>query len=133
MNEYNLASQINAYRPHLLRYVNSIIKLKKTQDKAVEIWGKKPGVNDPFLMARIAEAILIFRSCSTEVNISSLACHLNIGRTRLYRVLKTYELNGLYVLKKNNNQTYIYGTEQTIKDSIIYYEYVVNIVDEGEF
>jgi hypothetical protein len=128
MNEYSSKSQINAFEPHLQRYVRSIIKLKKTQDKAVEIWGGRPGINDPFLMAKIAEAILIFRSSDTEVNISSLAFHLDIGRTRLYRVLKNYESSGLYVLKKNNNQTYIYGTAQTIKDSIVYYEYVSSMV-----
>jgi len=128
MDEYTLKSQINAYAPHLKRYVKGVIKLKKVQDKATEIWGEHPGVNDPILMARIAEAILIFRSSKTEVNISSLAVHLNIGRTRLYRVLKVYEANGLYVLKKNNNQTYIYSTEQTIKDSIIYYEYISYII-----
>ena len=100
MNEYTLRSQVNAYGPHLQQYVNNIIKLKKTQDKAVAIWGGRPGVNDPFLMARIAEAMLIFSSSGNEINISSLACHLNIGRTRLYRVLKILETNGLYVLKK---------------------------------
>ncbi len=130
MNEYNLKSQINAYAPHLKRYVKGVLKLKKTQDKAIEIWGEHPGVSDPILMARIAEAILIFRNSSIEVNISSLAFHLNIGRTRLYRVLKVYESNGLYVLKKNNNQTYIYSTDQTIKDSIIYYEYISHMLGE---
>jgi hypothetical protein len=74
------------------------------------------------------EAILIFRSCNTEVNISSLASHLNIGRTRLYRVLKISEANGLFVLKKNKNQTYVYSTEQAIKDTIIYYEYISNTI-----
>jgi hypothetical protein len=128
MSEYTLQSQINAYGPHLQQYVNSVTKLKKIQDKAVEIWGGHLGVNDPLLMARIAEAILIFSSSSTEINISSLAGHLNIGRTRLYRLLKNFEDNGLYVLKKNKNQTYVYGTEQTIKDSIFYYEYVTKIM-----
>jgi predicted transcriptional regulator len=128
MNEYNLKSQIKAYEPHLKRHVNSVLKLKKIQDKAVEIWGGRPGINDPILMASIVEAILIFRSCNTEVNISSLACHLNIGRTRLYRVLKVYEASGLCVLKKNKNQTYVYTTSQTIKDSLTYYEYLTSII-----
>ena len=128
MNEYTLKSQIIAYEPHLQRYVNSINKLKKIQDKAVEIWGGHPGVNDPLLMAKIAEAILIFRGCNTEVNISSLAGHLNIGRTKLHRVLKTYEASGLCILKKNKNQTYVYCTAQTIKDSVLYYEYVVKTI-----
>jgi len=128
MNNYTLEAQINAYGPHLQRYVNSAIKLKKLADKALEIWGGRSGVNDPILMARIMEAILIFRSCNTEVNISSLASHLNIGRTRLYRVLKISEANGLFVLKKNKNQTYVYSTEQAIKDTIIYYEYISNTI-----
>ena len=128
MHKYTLESQIDAYEPHLKRYANSAVKLKKTQDKALEVWGGRPGVNDPFLMARIMEAILIFRSCNTEANISSLAYHLNIGRTRLYRMLKLCEIHGLFVLKKNKNQTYVYSTEQTIKDSIIYYEYISNII-----
>ena len=130
MKEYSLKSQISAYEPHLQRYVNSAIKLKKIQDKAVEIWDLKSGVSDPFLMARVMEAILIFSSCCTEVNISSLACHLNIGRTRLYRVLKGYESNGICVLKKNRNQTYVYCTENTIKDSIAYYEYAAKTITE---
>jgi hypothetical protein len=129
MEEYTLKSQINAYEPHLQRYIKSVIKLKKTQDKAVAIWGEHKGINDAFLMARIAEAILIFSSCNTEVNISSLAGHLNIGRTRLYRVLKIYETNGICVLKKFKNQTFVYSTAQTIKESIIYYEYVANIIN----
>ena len=128
MIEYSLKSQISAYEPHLQRYVKSVLKLRKTQEKAVEIWGGRSGISDPFLMARIAEGILIFSSCRTEVNISSLACHLSIGRTRLYRVLKVYEANGICVLTKNRNQTYVYCTEQTIKDSIAYYEYITKIV-----
>jgi hypothetical protein len=128
MNEYTLESQIIAYEPHLQLYVNSVNKLKKIQDKAVEIWGRNPGVNDPLLMAKIAEAILIFRGCNTEVNISSLAGHLNIGRTRLHRLLKNYEASGLCFLKKNKNQTYVYCTAQTIKDSLLYYEYVEKII-----
>ena len=61
MNEYSLKSQINAYAPHMQRYLNCVTKLKKIQDKATQIWGGRADINDPFLMARIAEAILIFR------------------------------------------------------------------------